>query len=171
MAKVELRDIVTEADRAAALAVEAGPGQEDFVASVEQSLQDAVSYAHAKPRYWTINDGDDVVGFLMLSDGVPPEVVESDPHIVASFFLWRLLIDHRHQRRGYGTSALDALVEYVRDRPGADVLYTSAVPKEGSPQPFYERYGFVPTGEIADDEVVLALDLTKGRSGVGTLRA
>jgi diamine N-acetyltransferase len=47
----------------------------------------------------------------------------------------------------------------VRGRPGADALYTSAVPEPGSPQPFYKRYGFVATGEIVDDEVVLRLDL------------
>ena len=38
MATVELRDIVTDADRAAALTVRRGPGQERFVASVEKSL-------------------------------------------------------------------------------------------------------------------------------------
>jgi diamine N-acetyltransferase len=159
MATVELRDIVTDADRAAAIAVRAGPGQDRFVASVEQSLRDAVAYAHGKPRYWTVNDGDQVVGFVMLSDGVAPEVVAEDPHMVSPYFLWRLLIDHRHQRRGYGAAALDALVEYVRRRPDADALYTSAVPGEGSPQAFYEQYGFVPTGEIADEEVVLRFDL------------
>ena len=169
MSRVELRDIVTDAERAAALAVEAGPGQDRFVASVEQSLRDAVAYAHAKPRYWTVNDGDEVVGFVMLSDGVAPEVVEADPHMVSPYFLWRLLIDHRHQRRGYGGAALGALVEYVRTRPDADALYTSAVPGEGSPQPFYERYGFVPTGDIADDEVVLRLDLAAPSTSVGTL--
>ena len=170
MATVQLRDIVTDVDRAAALAVEAGPGQDRFVASVEQSLRDAVAYAHAKPRYWTVNDGDEVVGFVMLSDGVEPDVVAADPHMVSPYFLWRLLIDHRHQRRGYGAAALDALIEYVRNRPEADALYTSAVPGEGSPQPFYERYGFVPTGDIADDEVVLRFDLPEPPKGAGTLR-
>lgn len=170
MATVELRDIVTDADRAAALAVEAGPGQDRFVASVEQSLRDAVAYAHAKPRYWTVNDGDEVVGFVMLSDGVAPEVVAADPHMVSPYFLWRLLIDHRRQRRGYGAAALDALVEYLRNRPEADALYTSAVPGDGSPQPFYERYGFAATGDIADDEVVLRFDLAASPKGAGTLR-
>jgi diamine N-acetyltransferase len=52
------------------------------------------------------------------------------------------------------------VVAYLRTRPGADVLLTSCGAGEGSPQPFYERYGFVPTGEIKWDEVVLRLDLT-----------
>jgi diamine N-acetyltransferase len=162
MPRVELRDIVTEADRAAALAVERGPGQERFVASVEESFRDAVVDARAVPRSWTVNDGDEVVGFVMISDGIPPERLATDTDLIGPYFLWRLLIDRRRQRRGYGTAALDALVEYLRGRPGADVLYTSAGQGVGSPQAFYERYGFVSTGRIVEDEVVLRLDLGEG---------
>ena len=81
----------------------------------------------------------------MISDGIPRETLDADPTLVGPYFLWRLLIDERHQRRGYGTATLDAVVAYVRGRPGGDALLTSAGQGEGSPQPFYERYGFVPT--------------------------
>ena len=161
MARVELRDIVTDEDRAVALRLRVAPGQEGFVASVEQSFVDAVVDARARPRYWTINDGDEVVGFAMISDGIPADALAADPELVGPYYLWRLLIDERHQRRGYGTAALDAVLSYLRDRPGADALYTSAGQGEGTPQPFYERYGFVPTGQIVEDEVVLRLDLPR----------
>ena len=161
MATVELREILSDGDRAAALALRVGRGQELFVASVEESLREAVEYPEACARYWTINDGHEVVGFLMLSDGIAEDVLAADPTLVGPYFLWRLLIDASKQHRGYGTAALDALVEYVRDRPGADALLTSAGQGEGSPQPFYERYGFVPTGEVHEGEVVLRLDLSK----------
>jgi len=161
MARVELRDIVTDEDRAAALRLGVAPGQEGFVASVEQSFRDAVVDARARPRYWTINDGDEVVGFAMISDGIPADQLAADPDLVGPYYLWRLLIDERHQRRGYGTAALDAVVAYLRDRPGADALYTSAGQGDGTPQPFYERYGFVPTDRIVEDEVVLRLDLPR----------
>jgi diamine N-acetyltransferase len=157
--RVVLRDIVTDAEREAALTVRAGPGQEQFVASVAQSFEDAVRDARAAPRYWTINDGDEIVGFAMISDGILPEQLATDAELIGPYFLWRLLIDHSRQRLGYGTAALDAIVEYVRGRPNADALYTSAAQGEGTPQPFYERYGFVATGPIVDDEVVLRLDL------------
>lgn len=78
MTTVELRDIVTDADRAAALALQVTPDQDQFVASVAQSFQDAVDFPHAKPRYWTVNDGDEVVGFVMLSDDVEPEVMDGE---------------------------------------------------------------------------------------------
>ena len=41
-------------------------------------------------------------------------------------------------------------------------MWTSAGQGDGSPIPFYERYGFVRTGEVVfDDEVLLRLELTE----------
>ena len=92
---------------------------------------------------WTVHaDDGTLVGFVMISDGI--EHMEAD--LIGPYYLWRLLIDRRFQRRGYGTAALDAIVAYVRTRPGAAILWTSAGQGEGSPQPFYERYGFVADG-------------------------
>lgn len=159
--RIELRDIVTDEDRAVALGLRVADGQEQFVASVETSLAEAIEYPEACARYWAVYDGDTPVGFVMLSDNVPQETLDADPTLVGPYFLWRLLIDERYQRRGYGTAALDALVAYLRGRPNAEALLTSAGQGEGSPQPFYERYGFVPTGDIHEDEVVLRLDLTR----------
>jgi diamine N-acetyltransferase len=88
----------------------------------------------------------------------------ADPALIGPYFLWRLLIDRRHQRKGYGTAALDAIVEYVRGRPGGDTLFVSAAQGDGGPQPFYEGYGFLSTGQVVDDEVVLRLDLTGRRA-------
>ena len=161
MARVDLRDIVTVADRAAALGVRRGPGQDIFVASVEQSFADAVAYPEACARYWAVYDPDvaEPVGFAMISDGIPLATLEEDSTLVGPYFLWRLLIDERHQRRGYGTAALDALVGYVRSRPGARTLLVSCHPGTDGPEPFYERYGFVPNGRIVEGENVLDFDL------------
>jgi diamine N-acetyltransferase len=161
MRAVQLRDIVTDEDRARALAVRRGPGQDRFVPSVDESFADALEAPEACPRCWTVHHGDEVVGFVMISDGVPAATMESDPTLVGPYFLWRLLIDERHQRHGYGTATLDALVDYLRERPDAIELLTSCAPGAGTPQPFYERYGFVPTGRIVEDEVVLRLDLSE----------
>jgi diamine N-acetyltransferase len=69
------------------------------------------------------------------------------------------MIDARYQGHGYGRRALELLVEYVKTRPGAKALMTSCVPGDGSPCPFYERLGFVPTGEVDEGEIVLRLSL------------
>ncbi len=76
------------------------------------------------------------------------------------YYLWKLLIDERYQRQGFGTATLDLIVEYFRGRPVVEVLSTSAGEGEGSPITFYERYGFENTGEIVfGDEVLLQLKL------------
>ncbi len=158
MATVELRDIVTEADREAALSLRVAPGQEHFVASVAESLRDAERYPEALARFWAAYDGEDIVGFAMISDGIAEDVLASDPTLVGPYFLWRLLIDERHQRRGYGTAILDAVVDYVRSR-GGDELLTSYEAGEGSPGPFYARYGFLETDRFVEGERVLQLPL------------
>jgi diamine N-acetyltransferase len=155
MARVQLRDIVTDADHEAVLALQRAPGQERFLGSMESHFEDAAAEPEGRPRMWSVHDGDQLVGFVMISDNI------EDPgdEMLGPYYLWRLLVDARFQGRGYGAATLDAVVEYLRTRPGAEALLTSCGQGEGSPQPFYEHYGFVPTGEIKWDEVVLRLDL------------
>lgn len=73
-------------------------------------------------------------------------------------YLWRLLVDRMHQRRGIGAAAVRAVAERLRAE-GVPRLYTSVADTPDSPRPFYERLGFVRTGETVDDEVELVLDL------------
>ena len=79
--------------------------------------------------------------------------------LIHSILAWKLLTDHPFQRRGYGTATLDAVVDYLRTRPGAGVLYTSCADGPGSPRGFYLRYGFTDTGRVMWGENVLALNL------------
>jgi diamine N-acetyltransferase len=130
------------------------PSQERFVGSVVASLNDAVQIPEAEPWYRAVYDGDVPVGFVMLSWNVPP----GRPGILGPYYLWRLLIDARHQGRGYGTAVLNHVVQLVR-ADGATELLTSHHPAEDGPGPFYRKYGFVPTGEIDNGEPVLRLSL------------
>jgi diamine N-acetyltransferase len=113
----------------------------------------SIAQAHFAPEAWfrAIYAGETPVGFAMISD--KPEVPE--------YFLWRFMIDQRWQHLGLGRRAIELLIAHVRVRPGAQQFLTSAVPGEGSPQGFYEKLGFVPTGAVEDGEVVLALDLAR----------
>lgn len=74
------------------------------------------------------------------------------------WFLWRLLVDRMHQRRGIGGAAIHAVVAQLRDM-GVPRLYTSCVEGIGSPRPFYEGLGFIATGEIVDGETELVLTI------------
>lgn len=76
------------------------------------------------------------------------------------YYLWRMMIADSHQRKGYGKRVLQLIVDYVRSRPGGTAITVGAVPDEGSPQPFYESFGFVATGEVKSGEVILKLELS-----------
>jgi diamine N-acetyltransferase len=97
-----------------------------------------------------------LVGFVMISNNVPEPM---DEDLVGPYYLWKLLIDHRFQRHGYGAATLDAIAGYLATRPGADVLYTRCADGPGSPRGFYVRHGFADTGRVMWGENVLAVGL------------
>jgi diamine N-acetyltransferase len=149
---VSLRPI-SESNRGAVEVLRVSPAQTQFVSGVAESLLEAADEPDGRALYWAIYADETPVGFVMISD----EVGSSD---YIAHYLWKLIIDERCQRQGFGTATLDLIVEYFRGRPGVDVLWTSAGQGDGSPITFYERYGFEQTGEIVfDNEVLLRLQL------------
>jgi len=151
---VALREI-TGANREAVLALGVAPGQERFVSSVRGALREAAEYPQAKPWYRAVYAGDEPVGFVMLSWNVEPQ----PPEINGPWFLWKLLIDQRHQGRGYGLEVVRHIAELVHAQ-GATELLTSYVPAADGPAGFYQRLGFVPTGKLdPQGEVIMRLPL------------
>jgi diamine N-acetyltransferase len=148
---VSLRPL-TESNREAVEALRVSPSQERFVSGVAESLLEAAQHPDAHALHWAVYAENTPVGFVMIADEVGrPEYIPQ--------YLWKLLIDERYQRQGFGTATLDLIVEYFRGRPGVEALNTSAAQGDGSPVTFYERYGFERTGEVRFDEVMLRLKL------------
>jgi diamine N-acetyltransferase len=160
MPRVRLRDIVGPADRASVMGLRLGPGQDQYLNSMEEIFEEADAEQRAMPHPWAVHDADSgaLVGFAMISDNIPQPM---DDDLVGPYFLWKLLIDEAVQGRGYGAATIDAVVDYLRTRPGADVLYTSCADGSGSPRGFYLRYGFTDTGRVMWGENVLALELAR----------
>ena len=142
----------TESNRAELEALRVSPRQERFVSSVVDSLTEAAQYPDAWPITWGVYEGETPVGFVMIADEV------GSPDYIPQF-LWKLLIDERYQGRGYGTATLDLIVAYFHLVRASRSCGRAPGRGEGGPIPFYERYGFVRTGEAHDDEVMLRLDL------------
>ena len=127
------------------------PEQERFVSSVVGSLAEAAEVPQANPWFRAVYADETPVGFVMLAWNVDPQ----PPGIIGPWFLWKLLIDHRHQRLGYGHEVMRQIVELVRSH-GATELLTSYALGDGSPVGFYESLGFLPTGAVDDDGEILA---------------
>ncbi len=111
----------------------------------------SLAQAHFNQYAWfrAVYAGKAPVGFVLIVDNTEkPE-----------YYLWRFMIAEPYQGRGYGRQAIQRLVEYVKTRPGACELIVSCGEGEGSPKEFYLKQGFVPTGEVVDEEMVLRLGL------------
>ncbi len=147
-APVTLRE-VTQENLREVLMLEVAPGQKRFVASNAISIAQAHFYPEVA-WFRAIYAGEAPVGFLMLEDQTgAPDV-----------FLWRFMIDQRYQKHGFGRRAIELVLEHVRARPGTSALTLSHVPGEGNPGPFYQRLGFVHTGEKdPDGELLMRLEL------------
>ena len=117
----------------------------------------SIAQAHFSPEAWfrAIHAGDELVGFVMLYDHTLAEAPEE-----REFFLWRLMIDRRHQGKGYGHFAVERLVEHVRSRPAAERLLVSHVKDAERLARFYQSLGFRYTGKEDEGELVMARDLS-----------
>ena len=130
--------------------------QEKFVSPITVSLAQM-----AIPPYeegFAGNDGDPrVVPWTRIvhADGEPVGfvMVESPTEANPEPYLWRLLVDRMHQRRGIGKYVIERVIEQARAW-GSESMSVSWVPGVGSPEALYLAMGFVPTGEIDDGEIV-----------------
>ena len=145
--EVTLREVTRDTVRKI-VALRTTPEQERFVAPNAVSIAQAY-FQRDVAWFRAIYEGDEPVGFVMVDDDVAKQ----------QYYLWRFMIDARHQRRGIGRKAIALVLDYVRTRPGATALLTSVVPGEGTPGPFYESLGFAYTGEEEDGELVMRLPL------------
>jgi histidinol dehydrogenase len=126
--------------------------QERFVASVAKSLAQASVRPAGRPL--GLYAGGKPVGFLLLWDSRRDPDLEDRADQV---YLWRLMIDARHQRQGHGHAAMRWLIDEAR-RMGVARIALSHVP-ENTVGRFYERFGFKYTGRVneGEHEMVLAV--------------
>jgi RimJ/RimL family protein N-acetyltransferase len=118
--------------------------QRRFVSSVYQSYGDAlVAPLHegtrVEPWFRAIAADGEPVGFMMVAEPMPTR-----PHP----YLWRLMIDWRHQGRGIGRAALEQLAQQRAAGGATHLLLSCTADLTGTPEPFYRRLGFERTGNV-----------------------
>ncbi len=144
--EVSLRE-VTQENLKSILNLDVAENQKSFVASNAVSIAEA----HFEPKAWfrAIYAGEQPVGFVMMYIDVERP----------KYYLWRYMIDAAQQGKGYGRKALELVIDFVRTQPDARQLFLSYVPAQDGPGAFYQKLGFVDTGEWEDDEKEMRLDL------------
>jgi histidinol dehydrogenase len=148
---------VTDANVDQLIQLEVAPDQQGLVASVAKSLAQASVRTPGRPL--GIYDGDQPVGLLLLWD------VRRDPDEPADqLYVWRLMIDARHQKKGYGARTIRWVIDEAR-RLGVASVGLSHQTLPGHAGPFYEKLGFRYTGKVDHDEHVMELVLTEVNRG------
>jgi len=144
--RVELVPVTADNRRAVGSLV-THKSQERFVSPMLGNFRDALvpplrDGVALVPWYRAIEADGEIVGFIMAA-----EMTEAH----ANPYLWRLLVDRMHQRRGIGSAALDLFEQWCRDQ-GANAIDVSWAEGPGSPAPMYRARGYEPSGEIDHGE-------------------
>lgn len=145
-AEVTLRKVTAKTVRAICT-LSVSERQKGFVAPNAVSI--AQAYFTKAAWFRAIYADETPVGFVMLAEN-PKR---------GQYYLWRFMIDAKHQGKGYGQKALDLIIKHVKRNPKAKTLYLSVVKAPGSADKFYERFGFEFTGKMDGIEHIMKLNL------------
>lgn len=146
---VELRPI-TEDNFIDAFNLRLAPGQENFVSHPIRSLAQAYVYRDQCQPFGIFAAGRMIGYVLVIYDYDVPE-----------YDIWHMVIDEAEQRHGYGSAALDCVIDYIRTKPfgSSDRIALTCNKDNPIARGLYESRGFIPTGYEDEDEVELALTL------------
>lgn len=145
----ELRAI-TEENFIEAFNLHLAPGQERFVSHPIRSLAQAYVYRNQCQPFGIYADGK-MVGYVMI-------IYDWD---VPEYDVWHMMIDESAQGRGFGSEALDRVIEYIRTKPFGDSDRVALTCNRDNPvaRGLYESRGFAATGVEDEDEIEMALTL------------
>ena len=143
---VELRPI-TEDNFIDAFALRLAPEQERFVSHPVRSLAQAYVYRDQCQPFGIYAEGK-MIGYVMV-------IFDRD---IAEYDIWHMMIDASAQGRGYGSEALDRVMEYIRTQPfGKSRRVALTCNKDNAiARKLYESRGFSATGAEDEDEIELA---------------
>ena len=126
------------------------PGQEKFVSHPIRSLAQAYVYRNQCQPFGIYADGK-MVGYVMV-------IYDYD---IPEYDIWHMMIDASEQGRGYGSEALDRVIDYIRTKPFGDSNRIALTCGKDNPaaRKLYESKGFSATGTEDGDEIELAVTL------------
>ena len=144
---VELRAI-TEENFIDAFNLSLAPGQENFVSHPIRSLAQAYVYRNQCQPFGIYAAGK-MVGYVMV-------IYDYD---IPEYDIWHMMIDKAEQGHGYGSEALDRVLEYIRTKPFGDSgrVALTCNKDNSAARKLYEKKGFSATGNEDEDEIELAM--------------
>ena len=146
---VELRAI-SEDNFLDAFNLKLASGQERFVSHPIRSLAQAYVYRAQCQPFGIYADGK-MVGYVMV-------IYDYD---VPEYDVWHMMIDAASQGQGYGSEAMNRVIDYIKTKPFGDSNRVALTCNKDNPvaRKLYESKGFAATGVEDEDEIELVLTL------------
>ena len=144
---IHLRKI-TEENFIDAFNLKLAPEQERFVSHPVRSLAQAYVYRE-QCQPFGIYEGDTMVGYVMV-------IYDYD---IPEYDIWHMMIDESNQHRGYGSAAMDCVLDYIKTKPfgSSDRVALTCNKDNAHALNLYRRKGFKESGAVYDDEIELSL--------------
>ena len=122
--------------------------QNEYVASNCYSLAQAKAQSECVPL--AIYSDDELVGFVMYCMDYEDN----------EYWIYRIMIDRKHQRKGYGKLAMLRVLEILQQDKEHSKVYLSFEPENLEAKKLYESLGFTPDGRVIDGEIVYCFNYT-----------
>ena len=141
---------ITEDNFIDAFNLKLAPGQEAFVSHPVRSLAQAYVYRNQCQPFVIYAEGK-MVGYVMV-------IYDYD---IPEYDIWHMMIDESMQGCGYGSDALDRVLEYIRTKPFGSSDRVALTCNKNNPiaKRLYESKGFSATGAEDEDEIELAMTI------------
>ena len=137
---------ITEDNFIDAFNLKLGAGQERYVSHPIRSLAQAYVYRE-QCQPFGIYAKDKMVGYVLV-------IYDYD---VPEYDIWHMMIDEAEQGHGYGSEALDQVIDYIRTKPFGDSGRVALTCNKDNlvAKRLYENKGFRATGVEDEDEIEL----------------
>ena len=142
---INLRKI-TEENFIDAFNLKLGEGQEKYVSSLAQ----AYVYRDQCQPFGIYND-DEMVGYVMV-------IYDYD---IPEYDIWHMMIDEKHQGKGYGKAAIEQVLAYIKTKPFGDSNRVTLTCNMDNTKALalYQNIGFLETGVVDDEEKELSMNI------------
>ena len=126
------------------------PGQENFVSNPVRSLAQAYVYRN-QCQPFGIYENNRMVGYVMV-------IYDYD---IPEYDIWHMMIDESEQDKGYGSIALDRVLDFIKMKPfgPSSKVVLTCNKNNNKAMHIYKNKGFEETGQEDNEELELSLQL------------
>jgi diamine N-acetyltransferase len=139
---------ITEGNYEECLGLKVAENQTSFVSSNMKSLATAYVY-YNRVTPFAIYDDELMVGFMLLRFNEEYN----------NYFIWQLMIDERHQSKGYGKQAMVLAIEWMKKDERCHEIVTTYIEGNDQAKKLYTQLGFQQMNEIEEVEIDMVLHI------------